>query len=161
MLKVKAVIFDMDGLMVDTEPVGNMICVKANQKFGYTVTQEMLFDLIGRNHQSAKEYYFDVFGPNYPIEKIREEASRLRKEYYAIHDIEVKPGLYELLDYLKEEHNCTECATHIFNYYNLNITYNKYMLILSTVRSYLSYLSNSKRIKNYFKDNRLVFINET
>ena len=65
-----------------------------------------------------------------------------------------------LLDYLKEEHNCTECATHIFNYYNLNITYNKYMLILSTVRSYLSYLSNSKRIKNYFKDNRLVFINE-
>ena len=66
-----------------------------------------------------------------------------------------------LLDYLKEEHNCTECATHIFNYYNLNITYNKYMLILSTVRSYLSYLSNSKRIKNYFKDNRLVFINET
>lgn len=103
MLKVKAVIFDMDGLMVDTEPVGNMICVKANQKFGYTVTQEMLFDLIGRNHQSAKEYYFDVFGPNYPIEKIREEASRLRKEYYAIHDIEVKPGLYELLDYLKEQ----------------------------------------------------------
>ena len=65
-----------------------------------------------------------------------------------------------LLDFLHEEHNCTECATHIFNYYNLNITYNKYMLILSTVRSYLSYLSNSKRIKNYFKDNRLVFIKE-
>ena len=65
-----------------------------------------------------------------------------------------------LLDYLKEEHNCTECTQHIFNHYNLNITYNKYMLILSTVRSYLSYLSNSKRIKNYFKDNRLVFINE-
>ena len=43
-------------------------------------------------------------------------------------------------------------------YYNLKISYNKYMLILSTVRSYLSYLSNSKIIKNYFKDNRLVFI---
>ena len=65
-----------------------------------------------------------------------------------------------LLDFLKEEHNCTECTQHIFNHYNLRISYNKYMLILSTVRSYLSYLSNSKRIKNYFKDNRLVFINE-
>ena len=65
-----------------------------------------------------------------------------------------------LLEYLKEEHNCTECTTHIFNHYNLRISYNKYMFILSTVRSYLSYLSNSKRIKNYFKDNRLVFINE-
>ena len=65
-----------------------------------------------------------------------------------------------LLDYLKEEHNCTECASYIFSYFNLKITYNKYMIILSTIRSYLSYLSNSKRIKNYFKDNRLVFINE-
>ncbi len=62
-----------------------------------------------------------------------------------------------LLEYLKEEHNCTECTSYIFNYYNLKITYNKYMLILSTVRSYLSYLSNNKQIKNYFKDNRLVF----
>ena len=65
-----------------------------------------------------------------------------------------------LLDYLKEEHNCTECCQFIFDHYKLRISYNKYMLILSTIRSYLSYLSNSKRIKNYFKDNRLVFINE-
>ncbi|MGM9970871.1 MAG: MBL fold metallo-hydrolase [Anaeroplasmataceae bacterium] len=75
-----------------------------------------------------------------------------RNKIYEIMDV--------LLDFLHTEHNCTECATHIFNYYDLNISYNKYMLILSTVRSYLSYLSNSKRIKNYFKDNRLVFINE-
>ncbi len=75
-----------------------------------------------------------------------------RNKIYEIMDV--------LLDYLKEEHNCTECCSYIFIYYNLKITYNKYMLILSTVRSYLSYLSNSKRIKNYFKDNRLVFINE-
>ena len=75
-----------------------------------------------------------------------------RKNMYEIMDV--------LLDYLHEEHNCTECTSHIFDYYNLRITYNKYMLILSTVRSYLSYLSNNKRIRNYFKDNRLVFIND-
>lgn len=75
-----------------------------------------------------------------------------RKNIYSIMNI--------LLDYLKEEHNCVECTSYIFDYYKLKITYNKYMLILSTVRSYLSYLSNSKKIKNYFKDNRLVFINE-
>ena len=65
-----------------------------------------------------------------------------------------------LLDFLKEEHNCVECTQFIFNHYELKISYNKYMLILSTVRSYLSYLSNNKKIKNYFKDNRLVFIND-
>ena len=73
-----------------------------------------------------------------------------------------KNKIYEiihlLLDFLKEEHNCVECTSYIFSHYDLKITYNKYMLILSTIRSYLSYLSNSKLIKNYFKDNRLIFI---
>lgn len=101
MLKVKAVIFDMDGLMIDTEPVGNMICVKSNKKFGYEITEEMLFDLIGRNVQSAKLYFKDVFGEDYPYDEIRKESTRLRNEYYQTHDIEVKPGLYQLLDYFK------------------------------------------------------------
>lgn len=65
-----------------------------------------------------------------------------------------------LLDFLHEEHNCVECATYIFDHFDLKISYNKYMLILSTIRSYLSYLSNSKRIRNYFKNNRLLFIND-
>lgn len=98
MLKVKAVIFDMDGLMIDTEPVGNMICVKSNKKFGYEITEEMLFDLIGRNVQSAKLYFKDVFGEDYPYDEIRKESTRLRNEYYQTHDIEVKPGLYQLFD---------------------------------------------------------------
>jgi len=66
-----------------------------------------------------------------------------------------------LLDFLHEEHNCVECATYIFDHFDLKISYNKYMLILSTVRSYLSYLSNQKRIRNYFKNNRLLFINDS
>lgn len=102
MLKVKAVIFDMDGLMVDTEPVGNRICVQSNKKFGYEITQDMLFDLIGRNAQSACAYLKETFGDDYPYEEIRKESMRLRKEYYQTHDIEVKPGLYTLLAYLKE-----------------------------------------------------------
>lgn len=65
-----------------------------------------------------------------------------------------------LLDFLKDEHNCVECTQYIFDHYKLKISYNKYMLILSTVRSYLSYLSNNKYIINYFKDNRLLFKNE-
>lgn len=103
MLKVKAVIFDMDGLMVDTEPVGNMICVQAHQKFGYEITQEMLFDLIGRNATSAKEYYFHTFGNDYPYNEIKKEITQLHEEYYQTHDIAVKPGLYKLLNYLKEQ----------------------------------------------------------
>ena len=101
MLKVKAVIFDMDGLMINTEHIGNMICVKSNKKFGYEITEKMLFDLIGRNSQSARLYFNKVFGKDYPYDEIKKENVRLKKEYYKTHDLEVKPGLYQLLDYLK------------------------------------------------------------
>lgn len=63
-----------------------------------------------------------------------------------------------LLDYLKEEHTIEDVCKYIFDYYNLRISYNKYMIIMSTIRSYLSYLSNNKKLKNYFKNNKLVFI---
>ncbi len=81
------------------------------------------------------------------------------KEVVAFNRTKIKEIMDVLLDFLSEEHNCIECTQHIFEHYNLHISYNKYMLILSTVRSYLSYLSNEKKIINYFKDNRLVFKN--
>ena len=38
MLELNAVIFDMDGLMIDTEPVGNMLVKTSHEKFGYKIT---------------------------------------------------------------------------------------------------------------------------
>ncbi len=74
-----------------------------------------------------------------------------RKQIYEIIDI--------ILLYLKDEHTIEEVTSHIFEKYNLKISYNKYMLITSTIRSYLAYLSNKKKIVNYFKDNKLYFKN--
>ena len=41
MLELNAVIFDMDGLMIDTEPVGKMLVKTSHEKFGYEITEEM------------------------------------------------------------------------------------------------------------------------
>lgn len=63
-----------------------------------------------------------------------------------------------ILEYLDKEHTAEDVTAYIFKYYNLRISYNKYMLINSTIKSYLAYLSNEKKIKNYFKNNKLVYI---
>lgn len=73
-----------------------------------------------------------------------------KKQIYEIMDV--------IMDYLVEEHTIEDVTKHIFDHYNLRISYNKFMLITSTIRSYLAYLSNSKKLKNYFKNNKLVFI---
>ena len=104
MLKVNAVIFDMDGLMIDTEPVGKMLVKKSHEKFGYEISEEMFVHLIGSNEQSAKEYYFSVFGEDYPYQDIKDYRNILRNEYFKTHPLEVKKGLYDLLEYLKKNH---------------------------------------------------------
>lgn len=103
MLNVKAVIFDMDGLMIDTEPVGKMLVKKSHEKFGYDVSEEMFSHLIGSNEQSAKNYYESVFGKDYPYYDIKAYRDELRKEYFSSHKLEVKKGLYDFLAYLKDK----------------------------------------------------------
>lgn len=62
-----------------------------------------------------------------------------------------------LLEILKSPHTVEEVVASVFEHYHLKISYNKYLLISSTIRSYLSYLSNAKKIDKKFMDNKLYF----
>ena len=104
MFELNAVIFDMDGLMIDTEPVGNMLVKTSHEKFGYKITDDMFVHLIGSNEKTSKEYYYSVFGEDYPYQKIKDYREQLRNEYFKTHPIEIKKGLYDLLEYLKKNH---------------------------------------------------------
>ena len=62
-----------------------------------------------------------------------------------------------ILDILKNPMTIEDCVALIFKHYSLRISYNKYLLITSTIRSYIAYLSNNKRLDKEFKDNKLLF----
>lgn len=70
--------------------------------------------------------------------------------------------IYEIIDflkvYLKNEHTHDEIIRQTFEHFNLKISYNKYLLINSTIRSYLAYLNNKKEIRTILKDNLMYFI---
>ncbi len=80
------------------------------------------------------------------------------KEVVNVNRNQIKMIMDIIINFLCVEHTAEELTAHIFDYYDIKITYNKYMLISTTIRSYLSYLSNSGKIKNYFKNNKLVFV---
>ena len=85
MLELNAVIFDMDGLMIDTEPVGKMLVKTSHERFGYEITEDMFYHLIGTNEKTSKAYYHSVFGEDYPYQKIKDYRDQLRKEYFNSH----------------------------------------------------------------------------
>lgn len=69
--------------------------------------------------------------------------------------------IYEIIDVikeiLKEEYTIEDIVSLVFKHYTLRISFNKHLLITSTIRSYVSYLCNKGLVDKYFKDNKLFF----
>ena len=62
MLELNAVIFDMDGLMIDTEPVGKMLVKTSHEKIlVMKLLKKCFYHLIGTNEKTSKAYYHSVF----------------------------------------------------------------------------------------------------
>jgi len=98
---LKAVIFDMDGLMFDTERLGVEAWSNVGQKLGLNITKELMLKVIGVSWVSNKKIFTQELG-----EFDFYNAQALFHEYLndAIvnNDIPVKPGLMDLLDFLDE-----------------------------------------------------------
>lgn len=69
--------------------------------------------------------------------------------------------MYEIMDVIKnilnEPKTQEEVLAEVISHYGLKISFNKYLLVGSTIRSYISYLSNEQILDKYFKDNKLYF----
>ena len=99
---IKAVIFDLDGLMVDTEQMCYQLFRKVGKEHGLDVELEFYRLLIGSNSHILEEvskiypYTYDVFSWAEPL---REDWFY---EYFKNPGDCNKPGLQELYNYLKE-----------------------------------------------------------
>ena len=69
-MELKVVIFDMDGLMFDTEPIGAKCFKTAAKKYGYIVDDEFQMGLIGMNVHDHVLKVRAKFGDDYPVFEI-------------------------------------------------------------------------------------------
>lgn len=101
MKKLELIIFDMDGLMFDTEKISFISWKKAAQNYGYEIDEEVFKKTIGSNLTRTMEIYLAHFGDMFPIDAIRDERFKMAESLINQNGVPVKRGLYELLDYLK------------------------------------------------------------
>ena len=105
MLNPGLVIFDMDGLMFDTEKLLMKHVVEAADSLGITVTPDMYKGIFGWGGGNVKEVFSEYYDGDIPIDKIIEKVTNIamdnmKKEIMA-NGLPVKKGLVKLLDYLK------------------------------------------------------------
>ena len=100
-------VFDMDGLIFDSERMFMRSLGEAMAEEGYTLTPEIYVNTLGLDSRLVTEYMKSVYGSDYPVyemgQKAREKMSEAAKS-----GLPVKKGIINLLEYLKN--NNIECV---------------------------------------------------
>lgn len=107
---LELVVFDVDGLMIDTESVWKNAFDKAGDKYGIPNLGDTLFpSLIGKRLEDEQELLDRLLPSDIQNQLINEwrqiGLGSLERE------VPVKPGLYEMLDYLEQHHIKMAVAT--------------------------------------------------
>jgi HAD superfamily hydrolase (TIGR01509 family) len=106
-----AVIFDMDGLMLDTESLGPRTWREAATAIGVDFNLDLLPAMIGRNYRDCREMLREHYGPSYPVEQLTATCLIVFDAIVAREGIALKAGLHELLDWLEGENVPRAVAT--------------------------------------------------
>ncbi len=109
---MKAVLFDLDGTLIDTEKYYRVCWKKTLESFGYEVTDEDVLSLRSLGRPFAPDHIKKmVKDPDADYKAIRAKRSKLMEEMIAREGIQLKKGAVELLEYLRSKKITTAVST--------------------------------------------------
>jgi len=101
-MEIKAVIFDMDGLMIDSERIVQLAWKIVGERLGYGDLGEDIYHTMGLSVVGREKYFINKYGEKFPFQKFLTEYRKEYYEYVNKNGIDAKPGLYRLLKTLKQ-----------------------------------------------------------
>ena len=108
---ITAILFDMDGLVLDTEKLYTRFWQEAARACGYPMTKEQALGMRSLNRGAGLSKMQSYFGPDVDYDKIRYKRIELMDAFVEREGVTLKPGIHELLSYLKEKGIKTAIAT--------------------------------------------------
>jgi len=108
---IKGIVFDMDGLMFDTERVAMDGWDYAARELGIEIPREIQVKTLGLIEENTKQIFEDYMGENFDFYKAKELRISYVYSYIEKNGVPLKKGLIELLDYLKANKYAIAVAT--------------------------------------------------
>lgn len=108
---IQAVIFDMDGLMFDTERLCRDAIVQVGKELGYPHLAEFTLELMGRNERECIKRYTEYLGDRCSYQRFYTRRQEIIDAIIRENGVPVKLGLFELLNFLKENGYLLAVAT--------------------------------------------------
>lgn len=100
--EIQAVVFDMDGLMFDSERYVQKSWDIAGERLGYRPLGHNIVNTLGTNLTNRKKYFLEHYGNDFPFDKF---LDGYRDAYYELVEdgVPAKKGLHEILKVLREK----------------------------------------------------------
>ena len=98
----KAIIFDMDGVIFDTERAYLKCWQEVYKEHGYEITEEFYITLLGKDRPSIMNILYDTFGKDFKAEYMFNLCDLKLKECIERKEVPIKEGVLEIFDYLKK-----------------------------------------------------------
>lgn len=99
---IKAAIFDMDGTITDTEKCNVTFWTLAGREFGFNIREEDILYIRSLEAAKSAEYLAGRY-EGFDFYEVREVRRRLMREFVDKNGVEPKPGVEELLTYLRSK----------------------------------------------------------
>lgn len=97
---MEAVLFDMDGLILDSECVYDKAMAAAGKSLGYVLDECFLKRTRGVNAGLFTRIVYEKFGKEFPLDEFRSRYRKMIWEIFQKEGLKVKPGFMELHQYL-------------------------------------------------------------
>ena len=110
--KFNAVIFDMDGLAINSEPSFIAAWRQAAAEFGVHLQEDFMQALSGRHARDVESAMQNAIGKEFESDQFRRIAGKYWMEHVEIHGLHPMPGLPGLLDLLDRNHIPYALATN-------------------------------------------------
>ncbi len=130
-MKNSSVIFDMDGLMFDTEALSTKAWLHVGEVLKIHLPVAFINSFKGMSAKYSKVLFQERFGQNFDYDSARQMRTEYMMSYMRTYGVPIKEGLKELLVYL-QEHSV------------------KVALATSSTQSYAQWLLEETGVKSYF-----------
>ena len=102
-MQYQAVVFDMDGVIFDTERLVIEFWKEVAKKHNIPNIEHTCIQCLGTNRVRTREIFLENYGADFPYDPYRAEVTELFNTHYKGVPLPTKPGIRELLSYLQEQ----------------------------------------------------------